>query len=496
MPIRILLISQSVVFYDEIGRALVDFGEIPHKLIKKTSFDSNIGEQDLIILNDPADLKQVIAYFEILFEKKLKDPTIIFISDMEVMQDAINANFCSPLTIKYLTKSKFDLKHLNSCIVHSINLTENRRTQRSNQNHYRSLFEVSMDPAFILDKEWNVTKVNEAFLNFLGQQKKDILNKPFANILINQSDLDILHQHFNIFPLNKATETVRIKHPGKRKGSLIHLKLVANSENSHPGQEATSSITGYNGTFIDITSQRQMETVKLQTDNLAMTYRLARSLAHEIRNPLTNVTLAIDQLKDEVVEGDLDNLELYFGIIDRSIKRIEVLIEQLLKGAERKTLSREETDIVALTKEVLLASIDRLKLRQIGLIRNFETEEFILSLDREKIKIAISNLITNAIEAIDEKVDGCITVGSCVEDDHVYIFIQDNGIGIDPSVIDKLFTPFYTGKKKGIGFGLTSAQSIVSEHGAVIDVESTKDKGTTFSIGFPLVKADQTDQSS
>jgi len=353
-----------------------------------------------------------------------------------------------------------------------------------------------MDPAFILDKEWNVTKVNEAFLNFLGQQKKDILNKPFANILINQSDLDILHQHFNIFPLNKATETVRIKHPGKRKGSLIHLKLVANSENSHPGQEATSSITGYNGSFIDITSQRQMETVKLQTDNLAMTYRLARSLAHEIRNPLTNVTLAIDQLKDEVVEGDLDNLELYFGIIDRSIKRIEVLIEQLLKGAERKTLSREETDIVALTKEVLLASIDRLKLRQIGLIRNFETEEFILSLDREKIKIAISNLITNAIEAIDEKVDGCITVGSCVEDDHVYIFIQDNGIGIDPSVIDKLFTPFYTGKKKGIGFGLTSAQSIVSEHGAVIDVESTKDKGTTFSIGFPLVKADQTDQSS
>ncbi len=494
MSIRILLISQSVSFSEEIGRALVEFGEIPHDLIKKHTFDHDLGHQDLIILDGADDLKRVIAYLEVLYQQKNEDPTIIFISDMEVIQDAINVNFCTSLTIQYLTKAKFDLKHLNSCIVHSIKLTENRRALRSDQNHYRSLFHESLDPAFILDNDWNVTKVNRAFLNFLGREKNDILNTPFADILVNKSDLDKLHQHLKQFPLNKATSTVRITNTRKRKGSLVRLKLIANSESSNTGKEDKSNITGYNGTFNDITSQREVEAAKLRIDNLAMTYRLARSLAHEIRNPLTNVTLAIDQLQDEVTDGNVENSEMYFGIISRSVKRIEVLIEQLLKGAERKTLVREETDIVALTKEVLLTSIDRMKLRNIGLIRNFETEEFILTIDREKIKIAISNLVTNAIEALDEKEDGCITVGSCVEDDHFYIFVQDNGIGIDPAVVDKLFTPFFTSKKKGIGFGLTSAQSIVVEHGAIIDVESKKDEGTTFSIGFPLIEKNLIDQ--
>src|SRR5690606_31336447 len=184
--------------------------------------------------------------------------------------------------------------------------------------------------------------------------------------------------------------------------------------------------------------------------------------------------------------------EVYFQIINRSVKRIGDLLGQLLQGAEPKHLHLQETDIVTLIRETLRSNRDLFDLHHITLKQQFEPDMFWIYLDKDKFRRVIFHLIDNAVEAIGPKVNGEITVGSYIEDHQLVVYVQDNGVGISEDVKAKLFTPFFTSKNKGIGFGLTSTQSILAEHRALMEVKSEHGKGTTFSIGFPLSADRQT----
>ncbi|MBL7870466.1 MAG: CHASE3 domain-containing protein [Cyclobacteriaceae bacterium] len=238
-------------------------------------------------------------------------------------------------------------------------------------------------------------------------------------------------------------------------------------------------------TFSDITDDKMSALLIHKAERLSMTGKIARTIAHEIRNPLTNLNLALENLKDEMPKTE--TAKIYSEIISRNSNRIEKLISDLLNSSKPKELQLELISINELLEDALLLAKDRINLKNVTLSTTYASELPRLYVDREEIKIALLNIIINGIEAIDKE-HGELKISTFRVKDTVRINIHDNGIGIAKSELNKLFDPFYTNKPNGTGLGLTSTLNILSSHNATVVVNSTVGAGTTFTLQFKLAE--------
>ena len=262
---------------------------------------------------------------------------------------------------------------------------------------------------------------------------------------------------------------------GAKKGCLVNCVFI-------PDQ--LSEFCCYQGIIHDQTMRKKAERDMLIAERLSMTGKIARTIAHEVRNPLTNLTLAFDQLKEEISSQNAD-VKLYSEIIERNANRIEQLISEMLNSSKPRELNLELAPITEILDQTLALSFDRINLNQIKLEKNFPRELPRILLDREKIKIALLNIIINGLEAM-QPGTGVLKVSAELRNGSVVALISDNGKGIAPEDIEKLFDPFYTDKPGGMGLGLTSTKNILNSHNAEVEVMSVIGEGTTFCISFKL----------
>jgi signal transduction histidine kinase/CHASE3 domain sensor protein len=264
-------------------------------------------------------------------------------------------------------------------------------------------------------------------------------------------------------------------------GQIKYVLLVPNlSEDS--GARSVDIL----GAVIDVTTQKKAERDMLIAERLSMTGKIARTIAHEVRNPLTSLNLALEQLKDEMPQ-DNDSLKSYTEVIERNAGRIEQLIGEMLSSSKPKELNLALTNMGEVVEEAIALTIDRINLNQIKLEKCYEEELPRVLLDKEKMKIAFLNIVINAVEAMEPN-KGILKIETKRKDGFVIVSISDNGKGIAPRDIDRLFDPFYTGKAGGMGLGLTTAKNIVSSHNATIEVRSTVNAGTSFYVNFKLAE--------
>ncbi|MEP7277513.1 MAG: CHASE3 domain-containing protein [Bacteroidota bacterium] len=214
-------------------------------------------------------------------------------------------------------------------------------------------------------------------------------------------------------------------------------------------------------------------------EKFASTGRIARTIAHEVRNPLTNINLAMEQLKGELPVAD-DNAILV-EMIQRNSNRINQLITDLLNSTKFDELSYGKTSINTLLDDALELARDRIVLYNIAVEKRYSTDICDVAVDKEKLKIAFLNVIVNAIEAM-EPGKGLLTITTRGENNKCIIEITDNGSGMDKESLGRLFEPYFTSKPKGNGLGLTNTQNIILNHKGTIHGESEHGKGTTFII--------------
>ncbi|HTN05107.1 ATP-binding protein [Agriterribacter sp.] len=217
-------------------------------------------------------------------------------------------------------------------------------------------------------------------------------------------------------------------------------------------------------------------------EKFAATGRIARTIAHEVRNPLTNINLSVDQLRTET-DPDEENRNIFYDMITRNSHRINVLITELLDSTKFIELTAEAVSVNDLLDEALQLAKDRVTLNNIKVIKNYDRDICNISVDKEKIKIAFLNVIVNAIEAM-ETGKGILTILTYGENHKCMIEIEDNGSGMDSETLNKLFEPYYSKKAKGTGLGLTNTENIILSHKGNISVESEPGKGTRFIISF------------
>lgn len=246
-------------------------------------------------------------------------------------------------------------------------------------------------------------------------------------------------------------------------------------------------VKNFNEMVDKLDERKELEDKLKKTEQLSMIGQLSSGIAHEIRNPLNFLTLSIGHIKERITESKIDNKEDLETLLDSLLKeiyRINELIHNFLFLGKPITLNMEWVSPETLINEAL--SIVRDKVRS-GITMQVRCEENGLQMycDREYTRICLINLVLNAIQAI-EGDKGLVTIGCGKEDSFSYIAVSDTGGGIESDELQKIFEPYYSTKKFGIGLGLAITKRFVEEHGGTITLESTVGKGTTMKLRIPV----------
>ena len=208
--------------------------------------------------------------------------------------------------------------------------------------------------------------------------------------------------------------------------------------------------------------------------------QFASALAHEVRNPLTNIKLSIEMLNSVVKDH---NLKIYIDIIMRSSKRIDDLINELLTTQQVSKIHAEKYSMHQLLDEVVEVVGDRIKLKNVTVTKDFTMEDCNTIFDRPKMKIALSNIIINAIDAMGPE-GGELNLVTKLIDGKYILLIKDNGCGISAGNLKNIFKPYFTNKPGGLGIGLSTTYKILRANHVRINVESEEGRGTSFILLF------------
>ncbi|MFT3682452.1 MAG: CHASE3 domain-containing protein [Ferruginibacter sp.] len=236
---------------------------------------------------------------------------------------------------------------------------------------------------------------------------------------------------------------------------------------------------------IDELNNANAQLVQMRSmEKFTATGRIARTIAHEVRNPLTNINLATSQLKTDLSADD-ENTQYLFDIIDRNSNRINKLISDLLHSTKFSDLNFKSMDVNELVDETLAMAEDRIELSQVKIEKNYGAACQI-NVDVEKIKIAILNIIINAMEAMEDSDKSVLKISTKTEGANCIITIADNGVGMDETTLGKLFEPYFTNKPNGNGLGLANTQNIIFNHKGTVNVISSPGQGTIFTIKLAI----------
>lgn len=399
-------------------------------------------------------------------EQGCRDPIILFTSkgnrnvDMEAMR--IGA-------MDYLEKGDLTSEKLERSIRYALDKSETMKALLSNERKYRNIFEQSKDALFLTTTAFRFVTINRATSEMLGYSTEELLELTFTDLLADENTVEWIN---NQFAANGEINDVEVELVCKSGDEIICLFSAIALADGEPENLVQCLLH-------DITLLKRAEKAALHYEKQAATGRLAQVLAHEIRNPLTNINLSVEKLK----YPDVADREKYFEIIFRNSQRINQIISQLLFFSGSTEVLQKPVEMQEILNGVIANASDRLTLKTIRLQTNFPENPIHIMGDRSKLNLAFLNIINNAIEAMNKELK--ILVISLREDrDGCQIRITDNGIGMTEEQQKRLFEPYFTTKKDGVGLGLPAALSILKSHQAKVDVISLKDTGTTFSIFF------------
>lgn len=305
-----------------------------------------------------------------------------------------------------------------------------------------------------------------------------------ANVLVGRDDL-VGKRLLEEMPENKSTGLfdgyVRTVEEGVPSVKEFHYS--GSGLNSWFMHHAVKLEDGFMVTFSDITEQKRAELINQESDRLELTAQITRTVAHEVRNPLTNIHLALEQIQDEMADK-AEEVQPYFAIVDRNLKRIGTLIKEMLESSRKRDLNLIPCRMDDIVQNAIKAVNDRLSLKGMtGVVEVAEDLPQVMA-DCELINLAITNIAVNAVEAM-EQGKGRLVFRVERAPNAVVMEISDNGKGITPENLQRLFEPFYSGRPGGLGLGLTTARSIIHSHGVMLDVRSVVGEGTTFNLRFP-----------
>ena len=348
-----------------------------------------------------------------------------------------------------------------------------------------SAFEHSSDGILITDLDGKILDVNPAFVQLYGYHREEAVGKK-TNILRSRCSTDAFYQAM----------WRSINDRGEWKGEI--------TDRAKDGSEIPIwlSITpviregkriGYMGIEIDMRAKKELERRALEAERLAAVGRMSSQVAHEIRNPLSSISLNVELLKEELDSlrkpnpgSAVKEAESLLKAIQKEVDRLAEIAGDYLRFSRLPQPKKETVNLNDHFETVINFFREEGRRRSIDILFRKCEKITYLAIDPKQMEQALLNLVKNAFDAMPS--GGTVEVGILEENGAVVAFVRDEGFGMDELTRRRIFDPFFTTKEAGTGLGLALVRQVAAEHGGTVWCESIPEKGTTFFIRLPVPK--------
>lgn len=355
-----------------------------------------------------------------------------------------------------------------------------KRTDTTTEDRFEFLFNKASIGIAVLDEGGLIEETNLAFIDHFDLEKSEILDQDYRQ-LFDTNALKQLQRLVNILRRSHQTyvkDVISIeKADGKLKLLEISLSEVCNE------YEDTKKLMLFTE---DITHQKDTHAAMLQSEKLALTGKLAASLAHEINNPLQTSLGCLGLVEEMLDESDDRNLAVYINLAIEELQRSARIVKQL-RDLNRTTnlTERNLIDIQEIIEDVLILTKNHLNDKNIVPVFDYQGNSPLILASEDQIKQVVLNLLMNAIDALPNGGTIYFNIQQSDQPKGVKITIRDTGDGIKEDIQKNLFDPFLTTKEEGLGLGLYISKKIIEDHDGSLDFSSKPGLGTTFTIWLP-----------
>jgi PAS domain S-box-containing protein len=347
------------------------------------------------------------------------------------------------------------------------------RESSESRDHLQSLLDSLVSGVVVIADDGSVSMANQPFLTSIGAVAGKALGAHYRDLFAPMPALvDVITDRLqNSTPSNQYCG--RVEREGGRLFDVYDSPLVIGGEQR-----------GVILVFVDVTEAEVAQMELLRNRALSAVGQMTAQVAHEIRNPLGSIDLALKLLKRRsLVESD-EAREVVVAI-ENSVGHLGTIVTELLEFSRPKELNRGPVNLNSLLDGILPMIADRSKSKNIRIEKQYDCDLPEASYDPAELRKLFINLIINAIDASDA---GAVIQLRTDRDGpgNVVVEVVDNGCGMDAETIRRLYEPFFTTKSRGTGLGMAIARKITELHRGDLRVRSKKGSGTTMTVRLPL----------
>lgn len=428
------------------------------------------------------------------------------------------------------------IKQFNITFAGLLNQLEDKNQELAQrEQNYRELFDASSDAIFIHSLNGSILDVNAAMIHMYGYTKSEIKELNVANLSSGNKgyelenaiehlkeamatgskvfDWEAKRKNGELFWVEVALKRAKIVDDDvilavvrdideKKKLSiqLAHYRdeleeLVRERtkelQDTNEDLQTTNEELHYQSTELQkaLSDLKKAQERLVQSEKMASLGTLSSGVAHEINNPLNFIKGGFLGLQDYFENNHTSdkNVQYFLKAIDEGVNRAATIVHSLNRLSRPDDTPKELCSIHKIIDNCLMVLSNKIKNRIDVEKKYFNGNDSVLAND-SKLHQAFLNIMTNSVQAIENK--GLIKINTEIKSKNLYIYISDNGTGINEVNLAKITEPFFTTKApgEGTGLGLSMAYNIIKEHGGSIFFASELNKGTTVTIELPIIK--------
>lgn len=348
---------------------------------------------------------------------------------------------------------------------------------------YERYFQHSPIGIAILDEKGCFIETNTAFLEHIGGNNCDVIKRHFSEVF----DAEVGQRFSKLFGVLEISGQPYAKDVVSLSGcGESHKIFEVTLSEYYDAEEHSKRSMVYTE---DITSQKDTHMALIQSEKLALTGRLAASLAHEINNPLQTSLGCLGLVEEMLDENDDREISVYINLAIQELQRSARIVKKL-RDLNRATDFAERTmiNLKEIIDGVLVLTKNHLDDKNIYTVFPHNEVAPIILASKDQIQQVILNLVMNVIDEMPDGGKIFFDIVRVNQPNGIAIVIRDTGNGIDPEIAEKIFDPFFTTKDDGIGLGLFISKQIVENHSGTLSFSSSPGKGTEFRMWLPDTK--------
>lgn len=349
-------------------------------------------------------------------------------------------------------------------------LQETLEYLEESRNRYAALYDFAPVGYVTLDQKGCILEINLTGASLLSLDRAQLIGTPMS-VLVVKDDMKMFLDHMYRCRLTNEKVITELS-LRTLNGAPVEVQLL-----SVPQNGVGDSADCYKTVITDISERKLYERELARLDRLNLVGETAAGIGHEIRNPMTTVRGYLQLYREKEA---FTQYKGSFDLMIDELDRANSIITEFLNLAKNKIVALKKQNLNTILENLFpLIQADAMVLDKNIILQLAEITELLL--DEKEIRQLVVNLVRNGLEAMSP--GGILYVRTLTDGQEVVLSVQDHGVGIEPGVLEKIGTPFFTTKDQGTGLGLAVCYSIAARHNATINVE-TSSSGTTFFVRF------------